>query len=562
LRAAVVLALAAGTIHWFPPVAGVSQPVASGCIGDCDDDGVVSIDNVILMINVALGTAPAGACAAGDADANGRIAIDELVAAVHAALVRCPAPTPTRRPTLPPLPALIVPTPGAVLRDVTVINPGVSRHERQTVTILGNTITSVEDRSGEDFSGSEQGHGEFRGRYVLPGLIDMHVHTPDGLLDTQLFMMLYLAHGVTTVRDTGNATGRIFDYRQMIESGQFPGPRIFACGSILDGPPPVWPNSCVVSDADTAEGCVRTQAAKGASCIKVYNNLSEASLGEIRRAAKTMGLPLIGHIPLAVPLERAGVADVQHLTGVPSVPYSAGAHYWDWFVGAWEQLDDARRDLIVRTSLEQGIAHTPTLTVFDRLSRVLADYDVALDDPAAQLLPRYYRESCPWNPRCNRSLAAVSPHTTSAFPAVIARMKDVVRQLHAAGVEIRGGSDTLNPFVVPGASMHEELRHLHEAGLNLEELWIVATRTAGAALGDSLLGTIQTGAPADALLFREDPTQSIANLATLEAVIAQGRLYGTGELFRLIRGYRNFLDALFDRAAVGAGPVPEHRCVP
>ena len=121
-------------------------------------------------------------------------------------------------------------------------------------------------------------------------------------------------------------------------------------------------------------------------------------------------------------------------------------------------------------------------------------------------------------------------------------MKEVVRRLHVAGVRIQAGSDASTSLVVPGFSLHEELRQLVDAGLTPEEAWTAASRAAGQTLGLSKLGTLEEGAPADFLLFREDPTQDLAALSSLEAVIAQGRLYTTFELdgaFSRQRGHFN-----------------------
>jgi imidazolonepropionase-like amidohydrolase len=104
-------------------------------------------------------------------------------------------------------------------------------------------------------------------------------------------------------------------------------------------------------------------------------------------------------------------------------------------------------------------------------------------------------------------------------------MKAAVGELHAAGVPVLAGSDAGNPFVVPGASLEAELGHLVDAGLSPEEAWLAATRRAATALGRPALGRLALGAPADLLVFRDDPTRDLAALATLEAVVADGRLY-------------------------------------
>ena len=172
----------------------------------------------------------------------------------------------------------------------------------------------------------------------------------------------------------------------------------------------------------------------------------------------------------------------------------------------------------------------------------LHDYPKLLADSAAQLLPRWYREVL-WKPP-----AVFNPTFYENLGAALPKMKEVVQQLYEVGVRIHAGSDTPNPFVVPGAGLHEELHLLVEAGLTPEEVWMAATRWAGESLGMPKLGTLQEGAPADFLLFREDPTRDLATLSTLEAVVAQGRLYPKPVLdVAFIRHRDHFNGWLYDR---------------
>jgi hypothetical protein len=208
---------------------------------------------------------------------------------------------------------------------------------------------------------------------------------------------------------------------------------------------------------------------------------------------------------------------------------------------AWRELDPARVDFVVRTSVEQGITHTPTLVVFEHVSRE-PGYPRLLGNPAVHLLPRAYREL--WQ---QRGYLQVLADLSEAAP----RMTIVVRRLHEAGVRILAGTDTPNPFVVPGASLHEELRHLLDAGFTPDEAWMAATRWAGESLGEPKLGTVQEGAPADFLIFREDPSHDLAALSTLEAVVAQGRLYPKEALDGAIERHRDYIEGwLYDQISM------------
>jgi Amidohydrolase family len=278
----------------------------------------------------------------------------------------------------------------------------------------------------------------------------------------------------------------------------------------------------------------------------VYGRLSGELLAAIREAAARHKLPVVGHIPLAVPFAEAHIRDVQHLTGVPSYTNQPGtsklAQFAAW-AAAWQTLDAARIDFIVRTSVEQGLLHTPTLVVWAQMGQ-LRHYPTLRDDPTAQLLPRWYREVF-WHPR-----EAMLP-AFDGIGAALPKMKAVVRRLYKAGVRIHTGSDTPNPFVVPGVSLHEELHLLVDAGLTPEEVWVAATRWPGETLGMPRLGTVQEGAPADFLLFQEDPTRDLAALSTLEAVVAQGRIYPKTVLDAALARHRDYFNGwLYDRLSM------------
>jgi imidazolonepropionase-like amidohydrolase len=121
-------------------------------------------------------------------------------------------------------------------------------------------------------------------------------------------------------------------------------------------------------------------------------------------------------------------------------------------------------------------------------------------------------------------------------------MQELVRRLHARGVRIYAGTDPIQPFVVPGASLHRELRLLIDSGLSIEEALAAATWVAGDSLGVSGLGKLEVGAPADLLVLREDPTRDLDALTTIEEVIAGGRVYSIESLRRELAQARAHLD--------------------
>jgi imidazolonepropionase-like amidohydrolase len=402
--------------------------------------------------------------------------------------------------------SLPVPERGVRLVNVTVVNPLGGRLSGVDVTIRGSTIDRIAPTTADE--------SEFGG-FVLPGLIDLHVHHPPApaLFERDHYALLFLAHGVTAVRDTGSMVGDVRGHARRIVSGAIPGPRVFACGRILDAEPATWPGSRLVESPEEARRAVLEQAAAGFDCVKLYNALSPASFAAARDAAAARGLPVVAHVPWDVPFGELGAVEVQHLMGQSVY---------------WEELTPDRVDAYVGKTVGQGISHVPTLVAFARSAR-LADVALLQAEPIARLLPPHYRERI-WVPDRNPLVFELSPGGGSDVEERVPAMKRLVAALYAAGVPVMAGTDTLNPFVIPGASLHEELGHLADAGLGAEAAWAAATWRAGEALRVPGLGRVEGGAPADLLVFRSDPTLDLAALDSLEWVVADGRAYSRERL--------------------------------
>jgi imidazolonepropionase-like amidohydrolase len=369
----------------------------------------------------------------------------------------------------------------------------------------------------------------FAGATVTPGLIDAHIHLPPWFLpgQTDLFLTLLLLHGVTTIRETGSFGSRPFALGRAIERGARAGPRIVACGEVLDGDPPTWPLARRVRDVGEARAAVEAQVSRGARCIKVYGEIAPEVLDAIRAAAQARGVLVLGHLPHASGWNEARLDEIEHVCDPR----------------CWEMTP---RDVatLTATAPRAGVTHVPTLAVFEGQLRSYA-YDEALRSPVARLMPRVWREVV-WNPRYRPGGGHTSPAERQAREPGHRQMAQAVcaavREMHDAGVPILAGTDPPNPFVVPGASLHEELRLLTRCGLSVSDAWRAATRDAAAALGLVGLGRIELGAPADLLVFRRDPTEDLTALDTLEAVIADGRLYLRGDLEAAHARQREALD--------------------
>ena len=437
------------------------------------------------------------------------------------------------------------------LVDVTVVEPGRSRREHQTLTVRRGTINRIDPTTSADDVG---GFGDFRGAFVVPGLVDLHAHLPpdNALRLTPYAGLLYLAHGVTSIRDAGDIDGTAIPAaRRMLRRGRHPGPRVFACGPFVGGAPARWKNTIVLERPEDAEAVVAKLAADGFDCVKSYDGLDVPRIRALEAAADRHGLPVIGHVPADLAYEEALIRNVQHLLGVPPPASLPRKHILDR-IADWHAVDDARMDVVVRATLEHGLVNTPTLVSTHQLL-LYETYQVARDDPTVRLLPRLYRDVV-WHPR--RGLPVyreMSREWLEKLKDAYAKKLQLVRRLHEAGAELRIGSDTQQPFVVPGASVLEEMRLFRSTGIGVEETLAIASVRAAADLPMAQLGHLDAGAPADLLVLRTDPTRDPEAIRTLEAVVVRGELYTREQLERARQAHRRRHGGfLFDKLSVWA----------
>jgi hypothetical protein len=264
--------------------------------------------------------------------------------------------------------------------------------------------------------------------------------------------------------------------------------------------------------------------------------LSAEALDAIREAAAAVGVPVVGHAPHAVSLEAAGLRDLQHGTGVVRIDREATGRL-DFRYEDWRTVDAARIREAARISRAQDIAHTPTL-VNARMRELLttrmgpggeARLREAIErDSGLRHLPRFWIDL--WATLWEAPYRPDDPSRRSAVEHFRGQLAAMTAELHAAGVRIHAGTDTLMPFVAPGSSLHGELADLRRAGIPASEVWAMATRRAGRFLADDGLGTLEPGAPADLIFLSADPRADLAHLARIEAVLSDGRLYRRAEL--------------------------------
>lgn len=427
------------------------------------------------------------------------------------------------------------------ITDVTVIDgTGAPPATGRTVVVDGDRITAVGPAAGTDVpAGARVVDGT--GRFLIPGLWDMHVHLGDaGPADVARFV----AFGVTGVRDMGSQWDDVQTLRDRIRKGQQVGPRIRASGPVVESA--AWlaavrtiPEGRALLDAgprlgvrtaEDARAAVDSLAGLGVDVVKVRNAPAPAAYRALVDAARQRGLRVAGHTPRGPGLGlraavEAGQASVEHVDVLA-----------DEFDGLPE---GARRHLVAEMS-RRGVWYTPTLVAdMQRLyppvvvAAVVGD-TLGLLDPRRRVISDTLLAS--W--RQQQSLAAYDP--PKDWEAAIAGALGHLRELHRAGVPFLAGTDVGARLVYPGSSLHDELAFLVEhVGLTPLEALQAATRNAAEFFGEAAeAGTIEVGKRADLVLLGADPLLDVRHTRRIEAIVLRGELYPRRRLDALMRSGR------------------------
>lgn len=414
---------------------------------------------------------------------------------------------------------------------VIVVNPMHGRRQNASIEISGGVIAGISDTPTATASG-------FAGCFALPGLVDMHVHLPpdNALKLTPSAALLYLLHGITTVREAGDLDGTAVDAARKLDAeGLHPVPRVFSCGPFVGAGKAGFKNTILLEDASerAAEAAALRVKATGATFMKFYEGLTQPMIQSLKQACARHDLKMMGHVLSGLAYEDAGITEVQHFFGVPE-PKTLERDTLLNRSCDWHAVDAHRIDAIVEATLKQGIANTPTIVTNKRML-CYRDFEAARRQHDMRNVPPFYLDVI-WHPE-HGALNNRLPRDyieRQVMPA-IEKKQLLARKLFDAGAQLFLGTDVAQPFLVPGASLQEEMRLFADAGIGLEQVWKLATRDAGDRLGLKGLGRVEVGAPADILLFRRDPTRNLADLASLEAVIVAGRLYRTADLAQAVQ---------------------------
>lgn len=422
---------------------------------------------------------------------------------------------------------------GLAFTNVSVIDGSDSVERRdQTVIIRDNRIVSVAPSRSSSVPACTR-VVEARGKFLIPGLWDMHVHT--AVLGGRELLGLYVANGVTGVRDMAGDWSTITAWRDEIARGRLVGPRIIASGPYLEGGD-VPIAHILARTPDEGRGGVDSLARLGVDFVKVHTRLTRETYFAIARRARERGMTFSGHVPQVVGSAAAsdsGQRSIEHLLAIP-VPCTPAESIAlrprfpvQAALGRCSSQDLA--PLYARFVWNQTWV-TPTFA---------GAYEVAVwptrsvpGDTLAHFLPEALR----------RYVAQIFPMpdsipagADSVGRAIFAKRLTQVATMHRAGVRILTGTDAPLRNSPPGFGLHEELTLLARGGLSPFEVLRAATLEPARYFGmlDSA-GTIAPGKLADLILLDANPLRDIANTRRIAAVVANGRLIDAVDRHRLL----------------------------
>lgn len=428
--------------------------------------------------------------------------------------------------------------------NVTVIDvsEGVALSD-MTVLVSGDRITAV-GAAGSVAVPANARVVDGTGRFLIPGLWDMHAHSWDEFVHRNILLPLYVAHGVTGIREMSGAPYEL-EARAEITRGTLPGPRMMVSSPIIDGPNPMV-SGIRVADADQARRTVDTLNARGYDLIQTHQFLSPAAYRALHERAREVGMEVSGTIPISVSLWEAaalGHRTVEHLWGVE---LACSSREEELRVDYRQRVEEISADTSLRTHVsvwnrtEREALESIHPTKCQALYRHLAANEMWVvptlliqrlmaypSDPAFQNDPRQRFLPDPgWDHEWFADFYDPERRLRATFEHRLRALVD----LHRAGVGILAGSE-----VQAGFSLHDELALYVEGGLTPLEALRTATLNPARYLGatDSL-GTVEPGKLADLVLLDADPLGDIRNTQRIAAVVLNGRLFDRAALDELL----------------------------
>lgn len=345
---------------------------------------------------------------------------------------------------------------------------------------------------------------EGSGKFLIPGLADMHVHFFGGSQVQPDMLYLYLANGVTTTMCMGGSRG-VLRMRDKVLSGELTGPRIFSASPIIGNFEP-----CNI-DAKRGKELVDQYAKQGFDYIKVYNYIPADAYYGIMDEAHKVGIPVVGHAVRSVGIQGA-IDTGQNI-----------AHLEEFLYGYFQDgLDESRIEPLAKEMKAHHISVVTTLIIYHNILRQLEDIDAMLKSPGVEYMPESIMRT--FIPKNNDYLNRFTKKDLEkTFRPNMAFLQKLALAFQKEGVPLIAGTDSVMAIVCPGFALQGELQELVDAGLTPYQALAAATKNAAAFVSASdTFGTIEPGKSADAVLLRANPLDNISHTKEIDGVLYRG----------------------------------------
>jgi hypothetical protein len=437
------------------------------------------------------------------------------------------------------------------VRHVTVIDmTGAPAKPDMSVLISGNRIIAIGRTSrlripkqAQTIDGS--------GKFLIPGLWDMHVH----FTEVETTFPLFIANGVTGIRNMGGELNDLLGWRARVLAGTLIGPRVLTCGPIVDGPDPAAHGPhVVVSNPAEAKDTVVMLKQRGSDCVKVYDRLPRDLYFTIVAEANRQALPVVGHVPLSitsVEASDAGQKSIEHLGSILEGSSRIEAELIELERSSepvTEPSEFPRRIAARGTRMLNTYSEEKAGQVFLHLVRNRTFQVPTLETKWGQTFIddlnkraderlKYIRESQLqwWRPEKNFFARYRTPDYIVFRKRLWEKELSLVGAMHRAGVPFMTGTDLSGAYVFPGFSVHHELELFVQAGFTPLEALQAATRNPAIYLGElSSSGTIEKGKIANLVLLDANPLVDIRNTQRIQAVFLNGKYLSRSDLDHLL----------------------------
>jgi imidazolonepropionase-like amidohydrolase len=435
------------------------------------------------------------------------------------------------------------PKPDAVTAFVDVAVVPLDRErilEHQTVVVRGDRIVALGSMAGTPVpSGATRIDG--RGKYLMPGLAEMHAHVvggnnPNHEQVNRDILFLYVANGITSIRAMLGAPNQL-PLREQLRRGEVLGPTMYVSAPSLNG------NSA--PDPDTAIKLVRAHKAAGYDFLKIHPGLSRETYDAIARTAKELDITWAGHVPAAVGLRHAitsGQATVDHLDGVleAAVPDSTGVRMQSGSVSFAEfvnGVDPGRFASLAQEMKAARVWSVPTILVWENLYSQAETPETMGERQELKYWPRQAVANYVNNKRNSVAQQRQQGITPELAAKYLALRRQALKAVADAGAPLLMGTDSPQLFMVPGFSVHRELAIIATAGVTPYQMYEsgaknVARYVAERLKQDGRFGTVAVGNRADLVLLDANPLESVANLTRRAGVMVRGRWVSAAEIDR------------------------------